>query len=188
MRERKDEEIVKLSVEDPTQYKYLVEKYERRLLSYVKRIIYVNTEDAEDILQEVFLKAYRNLNGFNTNKKFSSWIYRIAHNEAISFFRKNSKRNVEIVNDLSKDLFDSISSGLDLEREYIEEEERKRFEKIIQSLDRKYRDVLILKFLEEKDYNEISEILEISSGTVGSLISRAKVKLKVLMEENGKSK
>lgn len=188
MRERQDEEIVKLSIEDPNHYKYLVEKYERRLWAYVKRIIYVNTEDAEDILQEVFLKAYRNLNGFNTNKKFSSWIYRIAHNEAISFLRKNSKRNVEIVNDLSKDLFDGIASGLDLEREYIEEEERERFERIIQSLDSKYRDVLILKFLEEKDYNEISEILEISSGTVGSLISRAKVKLKVLMEENGKSK
>lgn len=183
-----DEEIVKLTVESSDNYRYLVERYEKKLLRYIKRLLYINTEDAEDILQEVFLKAYRNLNSYNPKYKFSSWIYRIAHNEAISFLRRNKKRKFEVVNDPEKNIFDTLASDLDLEKEYIEKDREKELEKVLYKLDAKYRDVLVLKFLEGKDYNEISEILHISAGTVGSLISRAKVKLKDLIELDGKGK
>jgi len=188
MLKKTDKEIVKLVVEDSDNYRYLVERYEKKLLRYIKRLLYINTEDAEDILQEVFIKAYRNLNSYSPKYKFSSWIYRIAHNEAISFLRKNKKRRLEIVNDPEKNIFDTLASDLDLEKEYIEKDSEKEFENVLYKLDTKYRDILVLKFLEGKDYNEISEILHISSGTVGSLISRAKVKLKDLIELNGKGK
>jgi len=181
-----DKEIVKLTLENPDNYRYLVERYEKKLLGYVKRLLYVNTEDAEDILQEVFLKAYRNLNSYNPKYKFSSWIYRITHNEAVSFLRKSKRRSLEIANNPNRNIFDTLPSGLDLEKECMEEDWKKEFEEALYRLDVKYREVLVLKFLEEKDYNEISEILRIPAGTVGSLISRAKVKLKDLIELDGK--
>ena len=184
----KDEKLVKLSLEDSKNYRYLVERYEGKLMRYIRRLLYVNTEDAEDILQEVFIKAYRNLNSFNPRYKFSNWIYRIAHNEAVSFLRKNKKRKLEITNDPEKDIFENLASDLDLEKEYMEKDSAKRVEKILAKLDTKYRDALVLKFLEGMDYNEISEILHIPSGTVGSLISRAKIKLKDMMNSDGEDK
>lgn len=188
MQKLKDKKLVKLTLQDPSNYKYLVERYEEKLLRYLKRLLYINTEDAEDILQEVFLKAYRNLNSYNPKYEFSNWIYRIAHNEGVSFLRKNKKRKVEIANDSENNLFDSLASDIDLEKEYIEKDSLKKTKEVLSQLDPKYTEVLVLKFLEGMDYNEISEILHIPSGTVGSLISRAKVKLKELIELNGKSK
>ena len=95
---------------------------------------------------------------------------------------------MEITNDPEKDIFENLASDLDLEKEYMEKDSAKRVEKILAKLDTKYRDALVLKFLEGMDYNEISEILHIPSGTVGSLISRAKIKLKDMMNSDGEDK
>ncbi len=183
-----DKRIVRLTLKDSTNYRYLVERYEEKLKRYIKRLLYINTEDAEDILQEVFIKAYRSLNSYNSKYKFSNWIYRIAHNEAVSFLRKNKRRRLEIVNDPENNILENLASGLDIEKEYMQKDSFKELEIELSKLDSKYRDVLVLKYFEEMDYNEISEILHISSGTVGSLISRAKVKLKELIDTNGKNK
>lgn len=187
MKEKSDQQLVELTLKDIDSYKYLVERYERRLLSYIKSILYVNNEDAEDILQEVFIKAYRNLNSYNSKYKFSNWIYRIAHNESISFLRKNKNLMKNIPNSAENNIFDTLPSDIDLEKDILKESERERVTLLLKKLDSKSRDVLYLKYIEEKDYNEISEILHISSGTVGSLISRAKIKLKKLIED-GKNK
>lgn len=188
MLNKSDEEIVQMTLENINNYKYIVERYDSKLMRYIRRLLYVNTEDAEDILQEVFIKAYRNLNSFNPKYRFSNWIYRIAHNEAVSFLRKNKKRKLEIANDPEKDIFENLASDLDLEKEYMEKDSTNKMVEILSKLDTKYRDALVLKFLEGMDYNEISEILHIPSGTVGSLISRAKVKLKDMMNSDGKDK
>ncbi|PIZ73055.1 hypothetical protein COY06_05820, partial [Candidatus Peregrinibacteria bacterium CG_4_10_14_0_2_um_filter_41_8] len=66
-----------------------MQRYEGRLLAYINRLINVSNGEAEDILQEVFIKTYQNLNGFDLNLKFSTWVYRITYNQVISFFRKN---------------------------------------------------------------------------------------------------
>ncbi|MEY2665749.1 MAG: hypothetical protein RLZZ480_854, partial [Candidatus Parcubacteria bacterium] len=87
-----DEEIVRLTLKDPNQYGLLMERYEAKLKRYIIRLGVRNVDDQLDVLQEIFIKAYRNLNGFDTNLSFSSWIYRIAHNEAISFYRKKNVR------------------------------------------------------------------------------------------------
>ncbi len=177
-----DEKLVNLTLENPRNYRALVEKYEKRLIYYVKNMIYVNEEDAQDIVQESFIRAYRNLNSYNPKYKFSSWIYRITHNEAISFLRKNKHRKREIVNDPERNIFDTIASGLDLEKEYIESSQRDEIDFALSKLDQRYREVIILKFVEGMDYNEISEVLHIPSGTIGSLINRAKVKLRELLK------
>ncbi len=125
MTELSDQEVVKLTLEDNKNYKELVNRYENKLLRYIKRILYVANEDAEDILQESFIKAYKNLNSYNPKYKFSSWIYRITHNEAISYLRKNKKRNADIKNDNEENILDNLPSDLDLEAEMIKKVTKK---------------------------------------------------------------
>jgi len=183
-KELSDLEIVENVKKDLNSYRYVIERYESKLLRYIQRILYISTEDAEDILQEVFLKAYRNINSYNPKYSFSNWIYRIAHNEAISFLRK---KKITISNTEDEDIFDRIPSEEDIEDDFLESVKSSEVRDILSKLDQKYREVLVLRFFEEKEYNEISEILHISSGTVASLISRGKEKFKILIQKYGKN-
>jgi RNA polymerase sigma-70 factor (ECF subfamily) len=70
----------------------IVNKYENKLLKYILRITNIDLEDAENLLQEVFIKVYKNINDYNTDFAFSSWIYRITHNITIDFHRKNKDK------------------------------------------------------------------------------------------------
>lgn len=179
-----DYELVLEVLADLDKYQYIIERYSARLIAYIQRVIYVNKEDAEDILQEVFIKTYKNLNLYNPKYKFSSWIYRITHNEAISFLRLGHNKIIKVSNEFEKDVFSELVSEVDVEAEYIRRATSENVHKILSKLDRKYSDVLVLRFMEEMDYNEISDTLHISTGTVGSLINRAKVKFKELIENN----
>src|SRR3989344_5032191 len=92
-RGKTDEEIVALVLADNSaHYEYLIRQYENKLARYVERIAFLRKDDVKDIVQETFIKAYRHLNDFDVNLKFSSWIYRIAHNETMSFLRKMKVR------------------------------------------------------------------------------------------------
>lgn len=179
-----DSQVAQRVATDINAYKYLIDRYESKLLRYIQRILYIPKEDAEDILQEVFLKAYRNINGYDPKYKFSNWIYRIAHNEAVSFLRKK-----KIVTESNEDeeIFDTIPSDINIEDEFVNELKRKEVKELLSKLDTKYREVLILRFFEEMEYNEIAEVLHISSGTVASLISRGKEKFKMLVQRYGRN-
>ncbi len=179
-----DLELVESVKKDLNAYRYIVERYESKLLRYIQRILYISTEDAEDILQEVFLKAYRNINSFNSKYSFSNWIYRIAHNEAVSFLRK---KKISISNIEDEEIFDRIPSEEDIEDDFLKSAKGSEVRDILSKLDRKYREVLVLRFFEEKEYNEIAEILHVSSGSVASLISRGKEKFKILVQRYGKN-
>lgn len=176
-----DEEIVKESLTNKDVYLVLMRRYEPKLLRYIFRITQASHEDAEDILQEVFIKAYLNLNDFDVKLKFSSWIYRICHNEAISFWRKHPLKSQNL------ELFDNakqFSSTAPIYQELEIKLNRKQIDKVFALMPMKFRDVLILRYFEEKDYNEISDILKIPLGTVGTLISRAKASFKKIANEN----
>lgn len=179
-----DEELVKMVLKDLNSYQYIIDRYETKLLRYIQRIIYVSIEDAEDILQEVFIKAYRNINGYNSKYSFSSWIYRIAHNEAVSFLKKK-KRVVEGSGDI--EVFEKISSGEDIEDDFVSELKHKEVRDLMSKLDPKYREVLVLRYFEDMEYNEISDILHTSVGNVSSLINRGKKQFKILVERYGKN-
>jgi RNA polymerase sigma-70 factor, ECF subfamily len=179
--EKTDEELVALTLENPQVYAFLVERFEEKLLRYIMRISRSTKEDGEDLLQEVFLSAYKNLNDFDQDLKFSSWIYRITHNKVISHFRKVTARPKTTTYEGDSNLLNILASDEDiarsLERKYTAQEVKELLEK----LDERYREVLVLKFLEEKDYKEISDILEKPMGTVATLISRAKSQFKEKM-------
>jgi RNA polymerase sigma-70 factor (ECF subfamily) len=144
------------------------------LYRYVLRISNIDTEEAEDILQEVFMKVYQNLNDFDDSLKFSSWIYRITHNQVISNFRKIKARPQKSSFDIDDDFIKNISSSLDLRDDIDAGILKTSIMKVLDKIGPKYKEVLVLKFLEEKKYNEISDIIKKPSGTVGSMVNRAK--------------
>lgn len=172
-----DEQIVVLTLKNQDYYLCLMRRYEAKLLNYILKISNISREDAEDILQEVFVKAYQNLNDFDLNFKFSNWIYSIAHNATISAFRKKRVRP-QTISWEDEDLNNILKYTLDIEDTSLQKLSYKQIVKIINQLPLKYKDVLILKFMEGKDYREISDILHKPMGTIATLINRAKKSLK----------
>jgi len=177
-----DEQIVVLTLKNQDYYLCLMKRYEAKLLNYILKISNISREDGEDILQEVFIKAYQNLNDFDLNYKFSNWIYSIAHNTTISAFRKKKVRP-QTLSWEDKDLNNLLESTLDVEDTSLQKLTYKQILKNINQLPVKYKDVLILKFVEGKDYQEISDILHKPMGTIATLINRAKISLKQGLEK-----
>ena len=177
-----DEELVKLTLNKQDNFLYLIQRYEAKLGRYIKRIAGLNKEDTEDILQEVFIKTYQNINSFDKGLKFSSWIYRIAHNEVIDNYRKKQARPQEMTFD-TENILNNLASELDISKNIDHKYLQANISQVLNSLDLKYREVLILKFLEEKEYKEISDILKKPMGTVATLISRAKKQFLQKMKE-----
>lgn len=169
-----DEELAKRSVSDTAPFGELIQRYEATLFRYVMRRSHATKEDAEDIVQNSFIKMYRNINDFDSSLKFSSWAYRITHNELIDWYRKQKSRPQLIIGDKDEDIFSTIAGDINIEKEAIQKETRKEIEKVIQDLDPKYQEIIMLRFFEEKSYDEISDILEIPAGTVAIRLSRAK--------------
>ena len=180
-----DIEVVKLIL-DGNQDMFLVvmQRYEEKLKRFLRRILNFSEEDLEDVLQDIFIKVYKNLNAFDLSLKFSSWIYRIARNEAISAYRKVKVRPQVQNFDADDDFLNRIRSDFDVKKELEQKIFAEKFRVILRDLDRKYREVIVLKYLEDYDYVEISDILKKSVGTVSALINRAKKKLKDLLEKN----
>ncbi len=166
-----DEQLVALAIEDDRYFETIVERYEKKLQYYIMRFINCSAADAEDIIQDVFVNAYRNLNGFDTSLKFSSWVYRIAHNEAINHLRRITARPAVVMDD---ERFEALASELNVEHEVGQSMERERIREAIGRLDEKYREAIVLRYLEDKSYEEISDILRKPLGSVSSLITRAK--------------
>lgn len=178
-----DQELVQESLADRHAFAALVAKYEAPLRRYVKRLGINSPEDADDVLQEAFIKAYVNLNDYDPSLPFGAWMYRITHNETISHFRKQRvrPRTVETEEDLA--IFENIADGSDIPAETDKQILKVAVHKSLAALPEQYRNVLVLRFLEEKSYDEIAEILQIPSGTVATYISRGKRELKDMLKK-----
>jgi RNA polymerase sigma-70 factor (ECF subfamily) len=185
-KEKSDEEIVEFVKQNKECYVCLMERYGDKIARYIKRISGVNNETCEDILQDVFMKVYVNLNNFKPEMKFSSWMYRIAHNEVINYWRKHKKNKP---NNVSIDYHELLKNII----KYEYDTEEGVYQKMINSdlrvaldrLDEKYKAVLVLNYLEGKSYQEIADILKKPIGTVGTLISRAKKKVLEELKKEG---
>jgi len=157
-------------------YAVIVERYQNKLMKYVVYLIH-DEHKAADVVQETFIKAYINLNGFNVKKNFSSWIYRIAHNEAMNMVKKYRK---EVPMNLNFD----IKSDLELEEEFSKKEIKEKAEKCLNQIPIIYSEPLVLHFLDDKSYKEISDILRIPMGTVAIRINRAKAIMRNICQKN----
>ncbi len=176
--EKTDQELVGLSLKNKEYYGYLIEKYQNNLRRYIMRLNNGKQDDAEDVLQEVFIKVYKNLNGYDPSLKFSSWIYRIAHNETISFLRKKNRRPTTYNFEIDAIKINSVKEDIDIEGDIDKKILAGDVSKIINVMDDKYKEVLLLRYMEDKDYREISDILRKPPGTVATLLRQAKQKFK----------
>ena len=178
-----DQELVKLSLESPYNFAHLMERYQAKLERYLRKISNLSQESIEDLLQEIFIKVYKNLNNYDNDLSFSSWIYRISHNHMIDHIRKEKKKlNISLdKNDLA--LF--LPSKENINKSLEDKDCWENVKKIIENLPDKYKDVLVLRFIEEKSYDEIMDILEKPKGSVATLIKRGKLLIeKDLEKEN----
>lgn len=183
-KEHTDAALVTMSLESAQHFALLMGRYEQKLLRYIHRLTNIRQEEAEDILQDVFIKVYYNLRDYDPELKFSSWIYRIAHNVAISSFRKKDARPEGHTWELEDYQLEQISGELNVEQDVDHALQKETVQGVLAQMDVKYREVLVLKYLEDKSYEEISDILKKPSGTIATLLNRAKKKFKKLSEKD----
>jgi RNA polymerase sigma-70 factor (ECF subfamily) len=171
-----DEEIVEqVRSSNKELFAELIRRYETKLLRYATYLI-VDEAMAADAVQAGFIKVFVNLHGFNTKRKFSSWIYRIVHNEAMSLIRKHKLTS-------SVDEVLEAASGPSLEDTLVQRELLEHMQHCLGQMSLMYREPLTLYFLEEKSYEEISDILRLPVATVGTRISRAKIIAKKICQK-----
>ncbi|MDD2680953.1 MAG: RNA polymerase sigma factor [Patescibacteria group bacterium] len=182
--ELEDADLVRLSLDDQDKFSYIINRYQEKLARYLRRLGVSNEEDVKDLLQDIFLKVYLNLNEFDQDLKFSSWIYRIAHNQAISNYRKKQVRPEIHAFPIDNINFDILADDIALDEISDKHLRQELISRGLEKISIKHREILILKFFEDKSYQEISDILKKPSGTVASLLNRAKKSLKNALPEN----
>lgn len=173
-----DEEIVDLTLRDQEAFAFIAKRYKQKLFNYVMRLTNIRAEDAEDLLQEIFLKTYLNLNDFDRDMKFSSWIYAIARNQVISNHRKLQVRAEGHSVTIDDERALQIAAEFDIKKIIDLKILKDRIDQAMDKLKQKHKEILILKFYEEKSYEEISDIIKKPIGTVGSMMNAAKKELK----------
>jgi len=167
---------------DERAYAEIVERYRPQIFNLIIRMVRTR-EEAEDLTQETFIKAFHSLLSFNAEYAFSTWLYKIAVNNCIDFFRKKRLLTTSIDTpivakdgELQRELPDegdrSPDSGL------IEQEHKNYIQAAIDSLPVKYREAIVLRHVHDKSYEEISAVLQIPIGTVKVRIFRAREMLK----------
>src|SRR6185436_19474850 len=156
----------------------LLERYQPKLSRYARKFLF-DEEDAADIVQDVFIKAYRNIQSFDVSRRFSPWIYRIAHNEFVNALKKREASRTIFAFDIDT-LFPHLTAAETADSAALERDLRGTLESHLEKLDPKYREPLILYYLESMDYKEISDILQIPVSTVGVRLARARAMLKQL--------
>ncbi len=181
----KDEELVKRVIQgDRRAMDTLVERYYRKVYGYFYRNI-GNEELASEYTQEVFLKVFSKIKTFNFNYKFSTWIFSISHNYLIDTFRK--KKNRSFTDSSSDGLYydERYNSGesLSLEDEIIKNEYEKKLWKAVSELPGDYKELIIMRYVDELKYEEMAHILNIPLGTLKNKLFRAKAKLLELWEK-----
>lgn len=171
----KDEEIARLVQSgDIDLFGEIVDRYEEKIKRYGRKFL-KGIEDIEDIVQDIFIKAYQNIQSFDVKRKFSSWLYRIAHNEFVNALKKNKKKPLSF---FELDILLPHSSSEEINQKLENQEILRGLDKYLNKLSPKYREPFILYYFEQFSYKEISDILHIPVSTVGIRLKRAKEKLK----------
>ena len=181
--EQSDEQIAeRVQNGDTDAFGELISRYEAKLKRYARK--FLNTDhEIDDLVQDVFIKAYTNIRSFDTNLRFSPWVYRIAHNTFVNELKRKSK-----VSFFDADtILPRLPAQETADGDSLDEEIRKEIDSLIKNLSPKYREVVVLHYFEHLSYQEISEVLKIPISTVGVRMTRARKKLKEdykLTEEN----
>lgn len=142
-------------------FEVLVNTYKERLYWHIRRIV-LNHDDADDVLQNTFIKVYKNIGGFKGDSKLYSWMYRIATNESLTFLKQKSKKMGISDEELKMSLIENLQSDVYFEGDEIQ----LKLQKALATLPDKQKLVFTMKYFQEMKYGEISEVLETSVGAL----------------------
>jgi RNA polymerase sigma-70 factor (ECF subfamily) len=161
----------------------LINRYQEKMMRYARKFL-SNDDDKKDIVQEIFIKAYINIKSFDAKRKFSSWLYRIAHNELVNNLKKKNKSFLPLFD------MDTFSPHYYFNNDKVNEKiDRKNtmglIDKCFDELNTKYKEPIILYYLENLSYKEIADVMLIPVSTVGIRIKRAKKIMKSIFEKKG---
>ncbi|WP_408912542.1 RNA polymerase sigma factor [Arenibacter sp. P308M17] len=160
-------------------FELLIGTYKERLYWHIRRIV-LNHDDTDDVLQNTFIKVFRNIDGFKGDSKLYSWIYRIATNEALSFLKSKSQK-LQINN---QELMGKAVEGLRADVYFEGDEIQLKLQMAIATLPEKQKLIFNMKYFQEMKYEEISEILESSIGGLKASYHLASKKIETFLKEN----
>ena len=172
---------------DAAAFEALVLRYQTQVYSLAYRMV-GNEADAQDLAQEAFVRAWRALDSFQFSSQFSTWLYRLTSNICIDFLRSQKKRkhiSLTVLQDDEQQQWDMPDHRPLPEEQMIVAQEREALAKAIAALDPEYRQVLILRIVNDCSYQQISEIMGIREGTVKSRLSRAREQLRKKLAQSG---
>lgn len=170
--------IAKVLNGDYDAFETVVEKYQGRIYRHLRKMVKDN-QWAEDLLQETFLNAYKGLKGFSGNSSLSTWLFRIATNNALMFLRKHRPESLQYDDEIRNQSYatflpaspEFVNTPLDI---LLSEEGRKKIEEAIENLPTLYRSVIVLRDVEGFSLEEVSEIMDSSVAAVKSRLHRAR--------------
>jgi RNA polymerase sigma-70 factor, ECF subfamily len=160
----------------------LVKRYEHRVVGVALAVVH-NQDDALELAQETFVRAYENLRSFESRSSFSTWLYRIAANLAVDFWRREGRHNVLRGEDAESELSKISNASGDSFRVASQGELGERLGKALKELTPEHRAVILLREVEGLSYDEISEVLQCPRGTVMSRLHYARNRLREILKE-----
>lgn len=182
--EATDESLVaRCRAGDTEAFAVLVDRYRRRIFSLVLRMV-GNWDDAQDLAQEAFVRAYQGLHTFDGRQRFSPWLYRIAVNHCISALRRKRPLTapLEVEEDGELREVPLPDSSFDPARCWLQAEERRELHQAILALPEKYRAAILLYHVEELSYEEMAQVLDLPINTVRTHLHRARALLRRMLE------
>jgi RNA polymerase sigma-70 factor, ECF subfamily len=167
-------------------FEELVRRYQRPIAAYVYRMV-GDYESALDLTQEIFIKVYNSLRRYRSEFKFSTWIYKIAHNSAVDHLRRTSTREQSLISGPEDDQFELPleSNRPSPEQESERKERRIEIESVVRGLPASYRELVILRHSQDLTYEEIVEVTGLPLGTVKNRLFRAREMMRQQFLEKG---
>jgi len=159
-------------------FRELMRLYKERLYWHIRKIV-ISHDDADDVLQNTFVKVFRNIDKFNGDSKLFSWMYRIATNEAISHLNNKANLNKVNVETIQYQMIDKLEADVYFDGDEIQ----LKLQKALASLPRKQQLVFNMKYFDNLKYSEISEILDTSVGALKASYHLARKKIEAFLKE-----
>ena len=157
----------------------LVKSYQERLYWHIRKIV-INHDDTDDVLQNVFLKVWKNIENFRADSSLFTWLYRIATNEALSFINDRKRKSHHLLDEGSEFLLSTLEAD-----DYFEGDQAQMIlQKAILTLPDKQRLVFNMKYFDEMKYHEMAEILETSVGALKASYHHAVKKIEAYLDDN----
>ena len=187
IQELEDSELIAISISgSEDSFEELVRRYQRPIVSYIYRML--NDYDGSlDVAQEVFIKVYKSLERYSSDYKFSTWLYRIAHNAAIDHIRKRSGKEQSLETENQEGTFqlqlESPRPNPEQDRE--QSEWRVEIESVVKCLPTVYRELIVLRHSKDLSYGEIAEVTNLPLGTVKNRLFRAREMMREMFVERG---